>query len=447
VILYLCLVVGASAYTTIPFRQFSTSPGLGRVLQMFPDVPDQSDDYGALQIFVKNMMFFTSYPTDIDRVDFVIDNWSANPGCSIYDTVSALKPKCALPANRTDHAQAAFVNGDIMDSPWGFMFNSVPFNMIFESHMEWLFDFGAINNMSPLEYIHNMALAGDNIVALPVLGGSSQMSNMFKKSMTTDGITALCKEGRTFLDSHQHLDILDIACSNMERDEVSHIKNISCIPDVSVLCGVQNGHITSFEFAAIDNWNSSVGEFFPDLSNRDFLNCTKYTPESGKCAQNPGHKGLTFMHYPAWHQPFISGYFIMNVDVWKRLSTVQRIALRKASRYSMYETYLASSTLECELVKNQLKFNDNEVQLNIDGTVKDCNSTQPGVQSCSADIVLKPWNSASLDTLTVSLNDYITKINSTITPQNREILTTLIDSYRAYNKYSNANTRPNQFIC
>lgn len=364
-----------------------------------------------------------------------------------------MKPACKYPNGRTVPAQAAFDNGGVVTNAlWGFMFNSVPFGMKFEDHMWWLNSDKALGNgMTPLQYIHKMSLDADGVVGLPVLGGPRQMSGMFKKDMGESELGQLCQSGWVFRYLPPPQNILQGACENLIEKKVIDSMNITfvaSIPGVSVLGGVQRGDITAFEFAsAIDNYNASTGGFFVDMTDRDRLDCTKYTPQSNTCAQNPGHKGLVHMHYPAWHQPFFGGYMIINQSVWESLSEHQRLGIKKAAEEAVYETFYASNMVECELVQKQLDFNNGEVQLNIDGSVKDCNPDVEGVQACSADITLASWSKKSLKRLKKATWDFFDDIRTAMSQKDRDIFNRLIKSYFTFAEDNCVEWKPEAFPC
>jgi hypothetical protein len=452
----LILIVGSvSAVTTIKFRQFSTSPGLGRAQIPGTLIPSSTDadhpTYGALQIFVQKVRQYTSYGDGSELVEFVVDNWVVRSGCTIYDTVSGGKPACSTPNGRTVPAQAAFDSGSVVtNAAWGFMFNSVPFGMLFENHMAWLNSKDVLKNgMTPLEYIQQQSLDEDGVRAFPVLGGPRQMSGLFKLDMGMFDLKDLCQAGWVFRYLPPPQDIILKACNDLldkKQIEYVNISFVSSIPGVSVLGGIQTGGITAFEFAAaIDNYNSTVGGFFTDLSNRSRLDCVSNTPASGRCAQNPGHKGLTSMHYPAWHQPFFSGYLILSECVWSSLTAGQRAGIQQAADEAVYETFYESNTAECRLVKAQLDINDNEVQLNLDGTPKDCDPVMPGRQECSADITLTTWKKDSLNLLRKSTKDYFDDIFNAMQATDQVIFDTLLKSYYQFAGDNDAEWRPESF--
>lgn len=80
IILFLGLIIVAHATTTIKFRQFSTSPGLGRAQIPGTSIPSSIDPehptYGALQIFISKVRQYTSDVNATEKVEFVIDNWT-----------------------------------------------------------------------------------------------------------------------------------------------------------------------------------------------------------------------------------------------------------------------------------------------------------------------------------------------------------------------------------
>mgnify|MGYP003694030747 CR=1 FL=1 len=132
---------------------------------------------------------------------------------------------------------------------------------------------------------------------------------------------------------------------------------------LSVLGAVQTGAVTAFEFAAtLDNSAAATGGFFPPL-NGPSPSCNTLNPVP-QCYQNPGHKGLRYIHYPGWHQPFFIGWIIINMDLWKSLSINQQNAITRAATDAFTDSWEASNSVECVTLNKILAFNDNQVQLN-----------------------------------------------------------------------------------
>jgi TRAP-type mannitol/chloroaromatic compound transport system substrate-binding protein len=68
--------------------------------------------------------------------------------------------------------------------------------------------------------------------------------------------------------------------------------------------------------------------------------------------QNPGQKGLRFLHFPSWHQPFLLGFVLLNqTTIWKRLSRSEQKALERAGRDALTESYQKSASAQCDKLR------------------------------------------------------------------------------------------------
>jgi hypothetical protein len=445
-ILLICALIVLTSSIDIKFRTFSNSPSIGRPLvNGRPASLDPYDfNYGALQFFINYTIQETSKLGNGQTVNFVLENWNPLPNCSVLETVGH-KPGCGPPRD------AAYDSGAVLNPVWGFMFNSVMFGMNFDDQITWLYYNCSIDcpENSPMKFAQNaLNAAGANVEAIAVLGSPQQSSGYFQKNMSEDGIEVACVSNWTWRYLPPPQNVVNNTCYYLHDEGVissPKISFVTAVPGVSVLGGVQKGIITAFEFvAAVDNYNATSGGFFPVLDKAKF-DCVKYTPESGQCAQNPGHKGLTYVSYPSWHQPIFTGFMIINQEIWRSLSVRQQMAIRKAAYKALYDSYDASNSVECYYTQQILDINNNQVQLNIDGTVKDCNLNQTGVQSCSADMKIAYWDNQSLDYLRIGTDIYYKQLLAGNITVDKIIFKKLLDSYNNFMDKYHAHWKPGKF--
>lgn len=402
------VVVGAPVI--IRYNQFSSSPDLGRGQGTTTDPTAQN--YGALTVFTKEAVpLYTG-----GSVEFVLDtrplpfNTVANRTCTAVETVKQVPPSCSLnpPLN------AAYDAGAAMNAVWGFIYNSVPFGMNFENVVRFYWQQNAAGDESGIELAQRLLnQKNQNLQVFPVLGGAQQSSGYFQANMNNNGLVVACTSGWVWRYLNPPGQIVNIACDNLVAQGIIPAKNITfinAVPGLSVLGGVQVGGITAFEFAsAKDNFDAITGGFFPDiLSNNPAASPTCGSVPFPLCLQNPGHKNLTFVHYPAWHQNLFSGWMLINQDFFfNNLTQSQRDQLFVAGKYAYERSFELSTSVECPITEEILNFNNGMVQLNPDGTPKDCNPSKPGVQTCSADMKIGTWNDLDLHRLKVATDQFL----------------------------------------
>ena len=143
--------------------------------------------------------------------------------------------------------------------------------------------------------------------------------------------------------------VIDRACETLVTEGIIPAKQLTFVTAIageSMLASVQLGKITTFEFAtALDDYDprfEGVG-FFPPLSASGKVPLT---------AQNPGHKGLRFAHFPGWHQPFFLGWVMLNkTSLWNTFSPSQQAAIETAAEEAVLDTYSWSRKLQCKMLK------------------------------------------------------------------------------------------------
>lgn len=136
------------------------------------------------------------------------------------------------------------------------------------------------------------------------------------------------------------------------------------------------------------------------------------------------------MHYPSWHQNYFMGWLYLNKDTWNCLSSHQKNAIQRAAIDAFDTSYDKSSDVECNVLKDILQQNNNEVQRNPDGTIFDCDKTKAGVQSCSADIKMAWIPDSVLANLKTATTTYLNSLKGTSPAQ--ADYTEVLTKYLAY---------------
>jgi hypothetical protein len=235
-------------------------------------------------------------------------------------------------------------------------------------------------------------------VAFPVVGSPGQVSGYFKKPVGTPecpaegdeecrrygsgiGLEGLCGEPWTLRYLPPAETVVNLACAEFSRPK--HLGFVQAVPGGSaLLTAMQQGTLDGLEFAtALDDRDAARGGFFANAGK-----------PAGSDGRNAGEIGVRFAHFPSWHQPFYLGWFVINKShVWDRLAPEQQAAIEGAARAAVTRSFDASTTVQCEALRDILAINDSRQQSGVnrgsDGTVS------------SADVRLTQWNAADLDRL------------------------------------------------
>lgn len=88
-------------------------------------------------------------------------------------------------------------------------------------------------------------------------------------------------------------------------------------------------------------------------------------------------------------------------------------------------SYRESTRVECDVLQKILTINDNQLQLNMDGSIKDCDANKPDVQPCSADMELGTWKSGDLNRLKDASAKYLEGLKVTAPQPDRDDYTSM----------------------
>lgn len=245
---------------------------------------------------------------------------------------------------------AAYISGSDLDPAWGFIFNSgIPFGPTFDEFLGFLFgksgEQGATSGLDLLQQLLDQS--GRNVVALPVGGGSQQLSGYFPLpvgdagSVRGIGLSGLCQQDWTFRYLPPAQYVLDRACDNLVASGVLPKKNIKFVAALagggSLVKAVADGQLQAYEFATpLDDVSQLFG-----------------LPEG-----NPGTVGTRFVHLPGWHQQFLVTYMIVNRKVWSGLTTAQQALASTVARESVLTSYAENLRQQGAKLKEILAAND-----------------------------------------------------------------------------------------
>jgi hypothetical protein len=92
---------------------------------------------------------------------------------------------------------------------------------------------------------------------------------------------------------------------------------------------------------------------------------------------------------------------------YSNLTQTQRDQLFVAGKFAFERSFSLSTSVECPITEEILNFNNGMVQLNPDGSKKDCNTGKPGTQPCSADMKIGTWNDLDLHRLKIATDQFL----------------------------------------
>jgi hypothetical protein len=374
----------------ITLRTFSANPSVGAGPNSVSDVTSAS--YGALTNFFELAAEYTQ-----GEVTFAVEDWAPTAPSSVLQQVGI----------EGDDRDAAYDIGSALDPSWGLFYLSMaPFHLGYERTLGWLYDGGGLELAQRL-----LDQRGLNVRVIPVLSSGAQVAGHFLaplgqascdgeatcESTVPVGLAGLCSSGWSlrFLPPAQH--ILDRACDAMVADgniAARSLSFVSAVPGFSNLGAIQSGAVTGFEQATpMDD----LATFFP-------------APGPAPVAaanQNPGHKGLRYVHFPAWHQPFLIGYLLLNdASVWNALTPSQRQAIERAGRDALRASFAKSEAVQCERLQALLDFNDGQPQLDAAGTPL----LDAGGEPVPADLHLAQYGAADLERLQAASESYLLEL-------------------------------------
>jgi hypothetical protein len=132
---------------------------------------------------------------------------------------------------------AAYISGSDINAVWGFMYNScIPFGPTFDEFMGFLYGKSINGTETGLEQLQRILdKNGTNIVAVPIVGSSQQISGYFKLPIGNAGSTpgiglaGMCQQNWTFRYLPPAQYVIERACDNLVARGVIPKKNIKFI--------------------------------------------------------------------------------------------------------------------------------------------------------------------------------------------------------------------------
>jgi TRAP-type mannitol/chloroaromatic compound transport system substrate-binding protein len=225
---------------------------------------------------------------------------------------------------------AAYNSGSELNKAWGFIYNSgVPFGPNFDEHLGFLYgrsvDGGKMTGLQLIQSI--LDLNSRNVVVVPVVGSSEQLSGYFFKPVGDApgvhgiGLEGFCQESWKLRYLPPGENVLGGACDELVARGVIPAKKISFIAAIpgggSLVNAVKIGQLQGFEFATpIDD----ISQLF-------------------NTADNPGTVGVRYVHLPGWQQQFLITWMIVNKQVWNSMTGAQQALLQTVARDHVISSY------------------------------------------------------------------------------------------------------------
>ncbi len=247
---------------------------------------------------------------------------------------------------------AAYNSGSELNKAWGFIYNSAfPFGLNFDEHLGFLYgkavDGGTKTGLDLIQEI--MDLNGRNVVVVPVVASSEQLSGYFMKPIGNApgvhgiGLAGLCQQFWKIRYLPPAENVIGVACDDLVARGVIPAKNLGFVAAVpgggSLVDGLASGAIQGFEFATpLDD----VSQVF---------NVPGY---------NPGTFGARFVHLPGWQQQFLITWLIINKGVWNGLSLAQQTLLLSVARDHVVSSYGENMRRQGDALKYILTVNQGD---------------------------------------------------------------------------------------
>lgn len=410
----------------IAMRSFSANPSVGGSAASVGDIASPS--YGALAIFMEKAAAYTQ-----GSVSFTIDNWAPTAPNTVIQQVGI----------EGDSRDAAYDTGGALNPSWGLFYLSMaPFHLDYEQTLDWLYEAGGLELAQSLIDARQL-----NVEIIPVLSSNPQIAGHFKapiggascdgeracEQTQPVGLAGLCSSGWTLRFLPPGQDILDRACDAMVADGSIPARNlgfVNAISGLSNLAAIQSGAVTGFEQAT--PMDDRV-LFFPEPGPAPVV----------QSLQNPGHKGLRFLHFPSWHQPFLLGFVLLEKStLWNGLTSRQQRALERAGRDALRESFETSESVQCERLSQLLAFNDGQPQLDSLGNPQLDASGQP----IPADLHVARYGRAALHRLQDATEAYLDSLRGSDEPSPDELeFRQVYDSILDYERRIRFRWRPTRF--
>lgn len=300
---------------------------------------------------------------------------------------------------------AAYNSGSELNKTWGFIFNSgIPFGPNFDEYLGFLFGKSVDGQATGLELLQStLDLRNRNIVAIPIVGSSEQLSGYFPQPLSDVGnikgigLAGLCQQPWTFRYLPPGEYVLGKACDNLVASGAIPAKNIKFIAAIpgggSLVDAVKIGQLQAFEFATpLDD----VSQLFNGVDN-------------------PGTVGVRFVHTPGWQQQFLITWLLVNKPVWNSLSPAQQ-----ALTYSVARDHVLSSYGE------NMQRQGDALSFILSANKADAN---PG-----NDMVLSHWPRKDQERMSLACNQMLNErtVDATLPAADREDLKVVLEALRKY---------------
>ena len=301
---------------------------------------------------------------------------------------------------------AAYISGTDLNATWGFVFNSgVPFGPGFDEFVGFLYGKIINHTSSALDLLQWMLDAhGDNVVALPIVASSEQLSGYFPLPIGDNerhrhgiGLAGLCQQSWTlrYLPPGQY--VLGQACDNLVAAHVIAAKNIRFIAAVpgggSLVDAVKSGQLQGFEFA------TPLDDVSQLWSGPD----------------NPGTVGVRFVHTPGWQQQFLITWMVVNKGVWSGLSPAQQAIAASVARDHVISSYAESMQQQGDALRYIL-------------------SSNRGDRRRDDGMVLSEWPERDQERLSLATSQVLDArtLDPSLPSEDRQELATLLELLRGY---------------
>lgn len=304
-----------------------------------------------------------------------------------------------------DGFDAAYVSGGALNPVWGFLYGSgFPFGPSFDEYLGFLYgDPTDAPGESGLELLQTI-LEGENanVVVIPIAAGAQQGSGYFTQpvgdanSAPGIGLAGLCQQNWTFRYLPPAEDVLDRACDRLVAARVIPRKNIrfiKAVPGLSTLDAVLDGKITAFEY--VTPYGDT--QLFKDPS------------------RNPATVGLRYLHFPAWHQPFLITYMVFNRQVWDSFDEAQQELVTSMGRDRLVSSYSENLKKQGPSLQKLLSLNK-------------------GDNDSSNDLELVQWPASDLALLREAAREFLdTRANDpSLAPRDRDNYRLILNRLREY---------------
>jgi TRAP-type mannitol/chloroaromatic compound transport system substrate-binding protein len=306
---------------------------------------------------------------------------------------------------------AAYNSGSELNKTWGFLYNScIPFGPTFDEFLGFLFGKSVDGRTTGLELLQaTLDLRNRNVVAIPIVGSSEQLSGYFAKPLSDVpgakgiGLAGLCQQPWTFRYLPPGEYVLGKACDNLVTSGVIPAKNIKFIAAIpgggSLVDAVKAGQLQAFEFATpLDD----VSQLFNGVDN-------------------PGTVGVRYVHLPGWQQQFLITWLLVNRTVWGSLTPAQQALTYGVARDHVVASYGENLRQQGEALSTILAANRSDA--NPDN-----------------DLVLAEWPKKDQELMSLASNQMLNErtTDATLPAADREDLKTILEALR---KYVRANDR------